>query len=46
MFKAVFEIAYEVAPAPNTSLLAKLPTVLEMFTIVFFVLFSTRGAKA
>ncbi len=44
MFSAAFEIAYDAPIAPKSE--PMLPTVLEMFTTVFFSLFSTRPMNA
>ncbi len=43
MLTAVFEMLYEASLTPRSA--PMLPSVLVMFTIVFFVLFSTRGTK-
>ncbi len=44
MLRALFEMLYEAILTPRSAL--TLPRVLVMLTIVFFVLFSTRGTKA
>ena len=45
MFRPAFVMPYDVNPGPISTGTPMLPRMLETFTIVFFVLFSTRGRK-